>query len=72
MYTPVIDRQSNYLIDILSFQQWNVLIIGSRKIPPEENCPLALILTLFVNQTLTLTGGQFSSGVIFRTLSLFK
>ena len=33
---------------------------GSRKISPEENCPLALILTLILNQTLTLTGEQFS------------
>ena len=40
---------------------------GSRKIAPEENCPLALILTLILNQTLTLTGGQFSSGAIFQT-----
>ena len=42
---------------------------GSRKIAPEENCPPALILTLILNQTLTLTGRQFSSGVIFRTPS---
>ena len=40
---------------------------GSKKIAPEENCPPALILTLILNQTLTLTGGQFSSGGIFRT-----
>ena len=37
------------------------------KIAPEENYPQALILTLIVNQTLTLTGGQFSSGAIFWT-----
>ena len=37
------------------------------KIAPEENYPQALILTLIVNQTLTLTGRQFSSGAIFRT-----
>ena len=36
------------------------LSIGSRKIAPEENCPPALILMLMLNQTLTLTGGQFS------------
>ena len=35
---------------------------GSRKIPHDENCPPALILTLILNQTLTLTGRQFSSG----------
>ena len=40
---------------------------GSRKIAPEKNCPPALILTLILNQTLTLTGTQFSSGAIFRT-----
>ena len=40
-----------------------VVIKGSRKIAPEENCPPALILTLIVSQTLTLTGGQFSSGL---------
>ena len=38
----------------------------------QENCPrgkfpLALIPTLILNQTLTLTGGQFFSGTIFRT-----
>ena len=37
------------------------------KIAPEENYPQALILTLIVNQTLTLTGEQFSSGGILRT-----
>ena len=37
---------------------------GSRTIAPEENYPPALILTLTLNQTPTLTGGQFSSGVI--------
>ena len=41
--------------------------IGSRKIALEQNCPLALILTLILNQTRTLTWGQFSSGAIFRT-----
>ena len=35
---------------------------GSRKIAPEENCPPALIL----NQTLTLTGGQFSGNLFNR------
>ena len=37
-----------------------ILLIGSRKITPKENCPPALIITLILNQTLTLTGGQFS------------
>ena len=40
---------------------------GSRKIAPKENGPPALILTLILNQALTLTGVQFSSGAIFRT-----
>ena len=35
---------------------------GSRKIAPEENCLPALILTLILNQTLTLTGGNFHRG----------
>ena len=35
---------------------------GSRKIASEENCPPALILTLMLNQTLTLTGGNFPRG----------
>ena len=40
---------------------------GSRKTALNENGPPALILTLILNQTLTLTGEQFSSGAIFRT-----
>ena len=40
---------------------------GSRKIDPEENCAPTLILTLTLNQTLILTGAQFSSGAIVRT-----
>ena len=56
-------------------QKWQVEIklkrhmskLDSRKIAPEENCPPALILTLILNQTLTLNGRQFSSGAIFRT-----
>ena len=39
---------------------------GSSTIAPEENCPPNLILTLTLNQTLTLTGGQFFSGAIVR------
>ena len=39
----------------------------SRKIAPEENCSPAAILTLVLNQTLTLTGGQISLGAVFRT-----
>ena len=49
---------------------------GSRKIAPEENCPPALILTLILNQTLTLTGGQFSGhllkGVLFKCTLLYS
>ena len=40
---------------------------GSRTIAPEENCPTTLILTLTLNQTLTLTKRQFSSWAIFWT-----
>ena len=44
------------------------LLTLSQKIAPEKNClPPALILTLVLNQTLTLTGGQFSLEAIFRT-----
>ena len=35
---------------------------GYRKISPEENGTPALILTLILNQTLTLTGGNFPRG----------
>ena len=42
-------------------------IHGSRTIVPEENCSPTLILTLTLNQTLTLTEGQFSSGAIVQT-----
>ena len=38
---------------------------GSRSIVSEENCPRNLTLTL--TQTLTLTGGQYSSGTIVQT-----
>ena len=34
---------------------------------PRNIAPPTLILTLTLNQTLTLTGGQFSSGAIVRT-----
>ena len=49
-----------------------IIYLGSRKIAPEENCPSALILTLMLNQILTLTGGQFSSGIIFRTPFIYN
>ena len=49
------------------FLKYRIVFNGSRKIVPEENPPPALILTLIVNQNLTLTVGQFSSGAIFRT-----
>ena len=45
----------------------SIVFAGSRTIAPEENCPPTLILTLTLNQTLILTGGQFSSGAIVRT-----
>ena len=35
---------------------------GSRTIAPQESCPPTLILTLTLNQTLTLTGGNFPRG----------
>ena len=34
---------------------------GSKKIASEQNCPPALILTLILNQNVTLTGGNFSN-----------
>ena len=40
----------------INFKQYVYILEGSRKIAP----PPALILTLILNQTLTLTGGQFS------------
>ena len=36
--------------------------IGSRTVAPGENCPPALILTLTLNQTLTLIGGAIFLG----------
>ena len=51
----------------LLFTLFEEPFMGSRKIACKENCPPALILTLILSQTLTLTGGQFSSGTIFRT-----
>ena len=39
---------------------------GSRTIAAKENCLSTLKLTLFLTQTLTLTGGQFSSGAMVR------
>ena len=39
---------------------------GSRTIVPKENWPTTLKLILTLSQTLTLTGGQFSSGAIVR------
>ena len=54
--------------EILSLKCCTSCLKGSRKIASEENCPPpALILRLIVNQTLTLTWGQFSPGAIFRT-----
>ena len=41
------------------------MVLG-QLITPEENCPWALILTLTLNKTLTLPGGQISSEVIVR------
>ena len=45
----------------------SVPLKGSRTSATEENCPPTLILTLTLNQTLTLTGAQFYSGAIVRT-----
>ena len=56
-------------VDILSWGLFmtfsvNLLFVdGSRKIAPEENCPPpAPILTLILNQTLTLAVGNFPHG----------
>ena len=57
-----------FVLAIITWKTWMKLYVqdaridSSRKIDPEENCPPALILTLILNQTLTLTGGQFSTG----------
>ena len=56
-----------YLKNLCSWLFYDNVFYGARKISPEENCLLALILRLILNQTLTLAGGQFSSGAIFRT-----
>ena len=39
------------------------------QLPPEENCPPTLKLTLSLTQTPTLTGGQFLSEAIVRISS---
>ena len=54
-------------VDISRTIQFFDALKGSRTIAPEEHCPPTLILTIILNQTLTLTGGQFSSGAIVRT-----
>ena len=41
-------------------------------LPPPPPQPPTLILTLTLNQTLTITGGQLSSGAIVRTQSKLK
>ena len=42
--------------------------LKNKNIPsPEENCPRPLLLTVTLNQTLNLTGGQFLLGAIVRT-----
>ena len=43
------------------------VIQGSRTIAAEENCAPTLILTLTLDQSLILTGGQISSGAILCT-----
>ena len=48
------------LCEMVSSKYYAYVIQGSRTIAPEENCLLTLILTLTLNQTLTLTRGQFS------------
>ena len=56
-----------FVLAIITWKTWMKLYVqdarvdGSRKIDPEENCPPVLILTLILNQTLTLTGGQLFS-----------
>ena len=52
---------------MVSSKYYAYVILGSRTIAPEENCLLTLILTLTLNQTLTLNRGQFSSGAVVQT-----
>ena len=54
-------------VDISRTIQFFDALKGSRTIAPEEDCLPTLILTIILNQTLTLTGGQFSLGAIVRT-----
>ena len=54
-------------IDISRTVQFFDALKGSITIAPEEDCPPTLTLTITLNQTPTLTGGQFSSGAIIRT-----
>ena len=51
------------LIKLLKYGEYRN---GYRTIFPEENSPTALFLTLTLNQTLTITVGQFSSVAIVR------
>ena len=56
------------LFEMVSSRYYDYVILASRTTAPEENCsPPTLILTPTLNQTLTLTMGQFSSGEIVRT-----
>lgn len=60
--------QTRFKKDTTVFKYKRYVTYGSRTIAPEANYPPVLILTLTPNQTLTLTGVQFSSGAIIRTL----
>ena len=63
---------TNRIIELQCLNRFRYFNIVSRTVAPEENCPSpTLKLTLTINQTLTLTVEQFSSGEIIRILLIF-
>ena len=63
---------TNRIIELQCLNRFRYFNIVSRTVAPEENCPSpTLKLTLTLNQTLTLTVEQFSSGDIIRVPLIF-
>ena len=63
---------TNRIIELQCLNRFRYFNIVSRTVAPEENCPSpTLKLTLTLNQTLTLTVEQFSSGEIIRIPLIF-
>ena len=52
---------------MISSKYYAYVIQGSRTIAAEEKCAPTLVLTLTLDQSLILTGGQISSGAILCT-----